>query len=128
MFLSAFGSHASPPISWPVADLCNQWHQNEPHLETVPSSQWLSVHQITTLAELWGPAVDTNKLGCVCSINFLPHNFTLFFACQWEQSGGGWKCLVILTGTSVLYLEETWIRWTHNLIWNEVKIRWQTYF
>lgn len=114
MFCPLSGSHASPPNSWPVADLCSQWHQSEPWLETTPSSQWLSVHQITTLAELRGPAADTNRPGCVCPINFLPHNFTLFSACQWGRSGGGWTYSMILTGASVLFLEWTCIWWIHS--------------
>lgn len=71
-----------PPISWPVSDLCSRWHWREPWFKTSPSSQWLSVNQITTLAGLRGPAADTNRPGCLCPINFLPHSFTLFSACQ----------------------------------------------
>lgn len=83
-----------PPTSWPVTDLCSRWHWREPWFKTSPSSQWPSVHQITTLAGLRGPAADTNRPGCLCPINFLPHCFTLFSACQRGQSGGCWKCLM----------------------------------
>lgn len=80
-----------PTIIWPLADLCSR---SELWFKTSPSSQWLSVHQITTLAKLRGPTADIIRPGCLCPINFLPHSFTPFSACQCGQSGGDWKCLL----------------------------------
>lgn len=84
----------TPFFSWPVPDRSSRWLWSEPWFKTSPSSQQLSVHQITTLAELRCPAADRNRPDCVCPINFLPQSFTLFSACQWGRSGGGWKCQV----------------------------------
>lgn len=74
-----------PPISWPVADLHRRWHRSELWFKTSQRSQWLSVHQITTLAALRGPAADIIRPGSLCPVNFLPHSFTPFSACQWRR-------------------------------------------